>query len=170
MSNVEVLLRDRVQSLGTCGDVVRVKSGYARNYLFPRRLAVPATDENKKMLARRTQRMAAEDAAMAADLQKRVQALAAVSVETVERTDAQGHLYGSVNAARAAELLTAAGFPCEERDIRLERPIKEVGTHQVRVHLLADTYGEFTLEVKAQDAPAAPAEAPAAAEPETPAE
>lgn len=160
MSNVEVLLRDRVQNLGTCGDVVRVKSGYARNYLLPRRLAVPATEENKKMLERRTVRMAAEDAAMAADLQRRVNALAAITVETIERTDSQGHLYGSVNAARAAEMLTAAGFPCEERDIRMERPIKAVGTHAVRVHLLADSYGEFTIEVKPEAPLASEQEAP----------
>lgn len=164
MSNVEVLLRDRVQDLGTCGDVVRVKSGYARNYLFPRRLAVPATEENKKMLERRTSRMAAEDAAIAADLEKRIKALAAITVSTIERTDDQGHLYGSVNAARAAELLAAAGFPCNERDIRLDRPIKAVGTHAVRVHLLADTYGEFTLEVKPKDPPAEAV----ASEPEAP--
>ncbi len=165
MANVEVLLRDRVQNLGTCGDVVRVKSGFARNYLFPRRLAVPATEENKKMLSRRTERMAVEDAAIAADLEKRIAVLAGITVTTVERSDAQGHLYGSVNAARAAELLTAAGFSAEERDIRLERPIKTIGTHAVRVHLLGDTYGEFSLVIQAPDAPpegAAPAAAPEA--------
>jgi large subunit ribosomal protein L9 len=152
MSNVEVLLRERVQSLGTCGDVVRVKSGFARNYLYPRRLAVPATEENKRMLARRTVRMAAEDAALAADLERRQARLAELELTTVERADAHGHLYGSVNAARAAELLTAAGFPCAERDIRLERPIKNVGTHPVRVHLLRETYGEFRLLVRAEGA------------------
>ena len=117
------------------------------------RLAVPATNENKKMLVRRTERIRAEDAAMAAELEKRIAALAAITVSTVERNDAQGHLYGSVNAARAAELLAAAGFPCEERDIRLERPIKTVGTHQVRVHMHGDTHGEFTLEVKPENEP-----------------
>ena len=148
MKDVEILLRERVGTLGRCGDVVRVKSGYARNYLYPLRLAVPATEENKRQLARRAQRMAAEEAAMMADIEKKVAALSALSLETSEKADENGHLYGSVSAARAAEILTAAGYPCQERDVRLERPIKTAGSHEVPIHVHAETIASFTLVVK----------------------
>lgn len=149
MANVEVLLRERVPSLGRCGDVVKVSAGYARNFLYPRSLAVPATEENKRTLARRAKRMAAEEAAQMADIERRAAALAALVLRTVEKADEHGHLYGSVSAARAAELLTAAGYPCEERQVRLDRAIKTAGTHRVPVQVHAETFAEITLVVEA---------------------
>lgn len=149
MANVEVLLRERVGDLGRCGDVVKVAPGYARNFLFPRRLAVPATEENKRQLARRAKRMAAEEAAMQADIQKRVAALERLTLTAIEKADETGHLYGSVSAARAAEILSAAGYPCAERDVRLEKPIKTVGSHPVPIHVHAETFATFTLVVEA---------------------
>jgi large subunit ribosomal protein L9 len=147
MKDVEVLLRERVGTLGRCGDVVKVKPGYARNYLYPLRLAVPATEENKRQLARRAKRMAAEEAALMADIEKKVAALSALTLETAEKADENGHLYGSVSAARAAEILTAAGYPCGERDVRLERPIKTAGSHEVPIHVHEETFASFTLVV-----------------------
>jgi large subunit ribosomal protein L9 len=147
--NVEVLLRERVENLGRCGDVVKVAPGYARNFLYPRRLAVPATEENRRMLARRTARVAAEEAVVIAELSQKAAGIAALTLTTIEKADEHGHLYGSVSPARAAELLSAAGYPCQEKDIRLARPIKTLGTHAIPVHLHADVQAEFTLEVLA---------------------
>ena len=149
MANVEVLLRERVANLGRVGDVVKVSAGFARNYLYPRSLAVPATEENKRTLARRAKRMAAEEAALMADVERRAVALSALVLRTVEKSDEHGHLYGSVSAARAAELITDAGYPCEERQVRLDRAIKTTGTHKVPVQVHGETFAEITLVIEA---------------------
>lgn len=151
MAQVEVLLRDNVESLGRCGDVVRVSAGYARNYLLPRRIAVTATEENKRVMERRRAVLEAEEAARTADLQRRVELLTGTTVTASEKADENGHLYGSVSAARVAELLVAAGRPCEEREVRLERPIKETGSHEVVVHLHAEHQATITVVVESAE-------------------
>ncbi|MCA8981629.1 MAG: 50S ribosomal protein L9 [Planctomycetes bacterium] len=150
MKDTEVLLREHVENLGRCGDVVRVKPGFARNYLLPQRLAVTANEDNKKMVERRRVRLEAEEAAMAADIAKRVELLASVALTTVEKADENGHLYGSVTAARIAELLAAAGHAFEERDVRLEKPLKAVGSHEVEIHVHGDQSATITLEITAE--------------------
>ena len=150
MKNVEVLLRENVADLGRCGDVVTVRPGYARNYLLPMKLAVPATDDNKRLMVRRRAQLDAEEAARNQELDARVTALAALQLATVQKADENGHLYGSVNAAVVAQLLHDAGFALDEHDVRLEGPIKTVGTHSVRVHLHAERYADVSVEVRAE--------------------
>jgi large subunit ribosomal protein L9 len=151
MKTMEVLLRENLESLGRCGDVVKVRSGYARNYLLPNRLAIAATPDNKKAMERRRLRLDAEEAEHEAEIETRVLVMQAVSLETAEKADENGHLYGSVNAGRIAEMLVAEGKPVEEKDVRLDGPIKTVGTHTVRVHVHGDRFAEVTLEVTAAD-------------------
>lgn len=168
MKSVEVLLRDKVENLGHCGDVVKVAAGYARNFLLPQRLAISATEENKKMMARRRERIDIEIAARAAEVKKRVDALSGISIETTAKADEQGHLYGSVNAALIAELVSAKGFPVAEKDVRLANgPIRTVGQHQISIHVQDDQDGEVSLTVHHENPPqAAPQPEPeAAAEP-----
>jgi large subunit ribosomal protein L9 len=150
MKSLEVLLRDHVKSLGRCGDVVRVRPGFARNYLFPRKLAVEATDENKRVMVRRAQRLAVEEAETAKQISATVAALAGVVLRTRQRADEQGHLYGSVSATVVAELLAASGHPVEERNVRLDAPIKTVGTHAIRVHVHGEEFATVTIEVQAE--------------------
>ena len=151
MKTVEVLLRDRVDNLGKCGDVVTVAAGYARNYLMPKRLAVAATDENKTSMARRRARLDIEEAARAAEVQKHVTALNGLVLTTSAKADEQGHLYGSVNAARIAELVAAKGFEVTEKDVRLAAgPIKRVGDHAISVHVQDEQYAEIKLVVAAE--------------------
>ncbi len=166
---MEVLLREHVENLGRCGDVVSVAPGYARNYLMPRKLAVAATEENKKQIVRRAARMAAEEAARAEEIQAAVERLSGLVVTTICKADEGGHLYGSVNAAAVAELCTAAGTSIEEKDVRLDDgPLKTVGEHRVRVHVHADHFAAITVIVKSDSEPA---EAPAGSPSEgTPAE
>ena len=147
MKTIEVLLREHVKDLGRCGEVVRVAPGYARNYLLPQRLAVPANADNLKQIARRAVRLAAEDAVRSEELAARIEALSALRVETSEKADENGHLYGSVSAARIAELCVAAGASIEEKDVRLETPIKTVGDHKVRLHVHGDEHAEITVAV-----------------------
>ena len=92
MKNIEVLLRDYVENLGRCGDVVQVAAGYARNYLLPSKLAVPATEDNKKLMERRRVRLDAEEAAHLAEIEARVAALSSISVRTVENVDENGDI------------------------------------------------------------------------------
>jgi large subunit ribosomal protein L9 len=151
MKNVEILLRDRVEHLGHCGDVVRVAPGFARNYLFPSGLAVAATPENKRLMDRRRDRLDAEDAARAAELDAVVARLNGVTVKTSGKAEESGSLYGSVNAAKIAELLTAAGHSVEEKSVRLDAPLKTVGEHNVRVHVYADAYAEVRVQIVAEE-------------------
>jgi len=146
---MEVLLREHVANLGRCGDVVRVAPGYARNYLLPRRLAVTATEDNKKQMVRRAARLEVEEAQQAASIAGRVAQLSTLRVETSQKADEQGHLYGSVSAALVAELCTKAGTPTSEKDVRLAAPIKSVGEHKVLLHVHGDAHAEITVVVSA---------------------
>jgi large subunit ribosomal protein L9 len=149
MRDTEVLLREHVENLGRCGDVVRVKPGYARNFLLPHRLAVAANADNKKMVERRRVRLEAEEAAVAADVALRVEKLSGLALTTAEKADDNGHLYGSVTAQRVVELLAAAGHACADRDVRLEKPLKSVGVHELEIHVHGDQSATITLEITA---------------------
>ncbi|SRR5258705_7385709 len=151
-SRVEVLLRENMKNLGRCGDVVSVAPGYARNYLLPRKLAIQASDDNKKAMLRRRTRLDAEEAARAKETLARVEALAGVALRTSGRADEGGHLYGSVNAAQIVALLVAAGHAVVEKDVRLEAPLKTVGVHVVRVHVHGESFAEVKVEVVADAA------------------
>lgn len=151
MKSVEVLLRENVPSLGKCGDVVKVAAGYARNYLMPRRIAVQATDENKRVMSRRRAVLDLEEAERNAEIEARVHALSAVVVKTTEKADDTGRLYGSVSAARVAELLTAAGSATDEKAVRLDSPIKAIGDHRIKVHVHAEFFAEIRLTVDPEE-------------------
>jgi large subunit ribosomal protein L9 len=145
----QVLLSQNVASVGRCGDLVKVAPGFARNFLYPRKLAIPATDDNLKQMQRRRARLDAEDAQRSAEIDARVAALAAVSLRVQERADESGQLFGSVSAGTIARLLTEAGQRVEERDVRLEQPIKSVGEYKVQVHVHGELHAEIALAVEA---------------------
>lgn len=151
MKNVEVLLREHVENLGRCGDVVRVRPGFARNYLYPQRKAVEATQENKRLMDRRRARLDVEEAERERELEVRVAALSEVHLRTSMKADEQGHLYGSVSAGMLVTLLSRAGFEFEERDIRLDAPIKTLGSHAVPVHVAGERRAEVRLEVEREE-------------------
>jgi len=150
MKNVEVLLREDVHRLGRVGDIVKVAPGYARNFLVPRRLAVQASADNVRAMTRRRERIEAEEAARAEEFQARVDALAAISVTTVEKADEAGHLFGSVSAAAVARLVQEAGHDVQESQVRLDHPIKAVGEHKVAVHVHGALSAEITVVVEAE--------------------
>jgi large subunit ribosomal protein L9 len=152
MKTVQVLLRETVQHVGKVGDVVEVATGYARNYLVPRKLAVDATPANIELMKRRRARYDAEEVQRSAEIEARVARISAVSVTTVQKADEGGHLYGSVNAAAIAKLLGEAGHAVEERDVRLAEPIKSVGSHAVDVHVHGDRAATITVVVEAAEA------------------
>jgi large subunit ribosomal protein L9 len=139
-----------VKDLGVIGDVVRVASGYARNYLLPYSLATPATEDAKRQIVRRAARAAAERAIRAEEVAGAVALLSQLIVTTEEKADDGGNLYGSVNAAQIATLITAAGTHIEEKQVRLEAPIKQTGEHQVLIHVFGDQETHITVQVNAK--------------------
>jgi large subunit ribosomal protein L9 len=150
MKNLRLLLRENVPSLGKIGDVVRVRPGYARNYLVPRRMAVEATPENERLMERRRKRFEAEEVAREAQISARIEALGNITLSVVEKADSAGTLYGSVGAAAIAKLLAKAGVEVEEKDIRIEEPIKSVGTHEVPIHIWGEHYAGIQIVVEAE--------------------
>jgi len=149
MKNVKLLLRENVKDLGTLGDIVHVRPGYARNYLVPYGLAVEATADNVKAMERRRVRYEAEVAARDAEIEKQITVFSELQLVTREKADEKGTLYGSVSASVVARLLAEKGFPVEERDVRLEEPIKVVGTHEVPIHIHGEHYASVQLLVEA---------------------
>jgi large subunit ribosomal protein L9 len=150
MKNLQVLLRENVSSLGRIGEVVRVRSGYARNYLMPRKLAVEATPENVRLMERRRVRVEAEEQQREADMSKRIEALGNITLSVSEKADASGTLYGSVGAATIVKLLAKAGVEIDEKAVRLEEPIKSVGTHEVPIHVWGEHYAGIQIVVEAE--------------------
>jgi large subunit ribosomal protein L9 len=135
---MEVLLRKAIDKLGEAGDIVQVAKGYARNYLFPHKLATPVTDDNLRSLEaekRKAQREAERHhEALVAFARKLDSASCTV---TAQATDS-GHLFGSVSAAQIVEALAAEGFTVDEKTVHLEQPIKETGVYAVEIHLAPD--------------------------------
>ena len=144
---MEVILREDVDKLGNRGQVVKVASGYARNFLLPNRMAVAATDSNKKIVEQERQghlRREAKDQSDAADLGK---LLESVSVTIAQKAGENDQLFGSVTAKDIADSLEKQGYTIERRKIQLDEPIKTLGDHQVPVRLHRDVTTNITVHV-----------------------
>ena len=150
MKNLNVLLRENVQPLGRIGEVVRVRPGYARNYLFPRKLAIEATAENVRLMERKRVRVELEEKNREAQISARIEALGKITLSVVEKADQSGTLYGSVGPAVIVKLLARAGVEVAEKDIRLEEPIKSVGTHEIPIHVWGEHYAGIQIVVEAE--------------------
>ncbi len=142
---MELLLKQSVEHLGRVGDVVKVKNGYARNYLLPRGLAVLVTKANVAEIERARAQALAEEEARVGSLKELAQRLSGVSVTIEGRANEEGHLFGSVTATQIAAALREKGHMIEERHVRLDAPLKEIGVVDVPVHLHADV--EATVKV-----------------------
>src|SRR5437773_8693637 len=147
---MEVILREHVDNLGRRGEVVKVADGYARNYLLPRKLALLATEGNRKQIDRERAKLNMKEA----DEKKVVEAIAErlVGVEVVisrkvGETDA---LYGSVTAADIVEALTAKGFDIDKRKLQLGEPIKKIGDVKVPIKLHREVVVPITVHVVAE--------------------
>lgn len=144
---MEVILREDVQSLGKAGALVRVKPGYARNFLLPRGLAYEATEGNKKRIAAETKARdtrAAQDRAEARTVADRLSAVAV----TIQAKAGEGErLFGSVTAQDIADALERAGHPVDKRKLELPHPIKQLGEHAVPVRLHAEVQAVVRVTV-----------------------
>jgi len=144
---MEVILRDHVENLGRRGDVVKVADGYARNYLLPRKLALPATPGNLKIVERQRKIADAAEAAEKAGAEALAARLTQAECVMARRVGEHETLYGSVTAADIAEELAAKGFEIDKRKIQLAEPIKQVGEFSVAIKLHRDVVAHVPVKV-----------------------
>ena len=144
---MEIILRQAVENLGKPGDVVKVKSGYARNYLLPHGFAYEATPGNLKRIQQERDRLDAAENERRGAAQGLAEKLEQVSLTFSARVGEEGKLFGSVTAADIAQQLEAQGFRLEKRPIDLHEPIKALGVYRVPIRLHADVKPEVRVWV-----------------------
>ena len=151
MRHVKLILRESVPSLGEAGDLVNVKTGYARNYLIPRGKAIVATESNVKHLEHQKRVVAEKVSKELKEVGALRDRLRQVTLEVTAQAGEEGRLFGSVTAANVAELLAAQGFEIDRRRIELAEPIKALGEHRVSVKLHRDVVAEVRVRVTAAE-------------------
>lgn len=144
---MKVILEKDVKSLGKKGEVKEVAEGYARNYLFPRGLAVEATGGQLKQLQQRQQRKADQQAKVLAEAEQRAAKIAGMEVEISMRVGENGRLFGSVTSGDLAAALQKKGVKVDKRKIELAEPIKNLGTYPLRIKLHPEVEANLTLKV-----------------------
>ena len=144
---MEVILRDHVDHVGRRGDVVKVADGYARNYLLPRKLALPATDANKRWIARERKISEAREAEERVAAEALADRLVALDVTIARKVGDQDQLYGSVTNADIAEVLAGKGFEVDRRKILLPDPLRALGESMVPVKLHRDVTAQLKVTI-----------------------
>jgi large subunit ribosomal protein L9 len=149
---MEVILLDKVENLGGIGDKVKVKPGYARNYLLPQGKAARATAENVAEFEARRAELEAKAAAVIADAKARAEKIEGLALTIRAKAGSEGKLFGSVGPVDIAEAAEAAGVTIERSEIRLaEGPLRAVGEHEVEVHLHSEVSVPIKVTVEAEE-------------------
>lgn len=144
---MEVILRDHVDNLGKRGDIVKVAAGYARNYLLPRNLALPATDANKERIARERKIVEARESEERVAAEAVADRLVALDLQIVRKVGDNDTMYGSVTNNDIADLLKEKGFDIDRRKILLPDAIRTIGETLVPVKLHRDVTAQLKLNV-----------------------
>jgi len=144
---MEIILREDVQHLGKAGEVVKVKDGYARNYLLPKGLAYLATEANKRKITYEAERIARQRAAEKAAAESEATRLAGVQLTFLMKVGEEDKLYGSVTASDIQRKLEEAGIHVDKRKIELAEPIRELGEFRVALKVHPDVRPEITVTV-----------------------
>ncbi|HEX9610908.1 MAG TPA: 50S ribosomal protein L9 [Gemmatimonadales bacterium] len=144
---MEIILREDVQHLGKTGEVVKVKDGYARNYLLPKGLAYPATEANKKRIAYEAQRLATQRAAEKAAAETEATRLAGVQLTFSAKVGEEDKLYGSVTAGDIQRKLDELGIHVDKRKVDLPEPIRALGEFRVAIKIHPDVRPEILVTV-----------------------
>ena len=132
---MEVILLERVEKLGGIGDVVKVKNGFARNYLLPNKKALRANDANKKVFEANRAKIESDNAERRTEAEKAAKGVDGKTVKLIRQASNTGQLYGSVSARDIVEALEAEGAKVTKSQVVLDRPIKNIGVHDVKVAL-----------------------------------
>jgi large subunit ribosomal protein L9 len=141
---MEVILLERIEKLGAIGDVVKVKNGYARNFLLPNGKALRANESNRKVFEANRERIETQNAERRQAAEKDSKKIDGVTVQLIRQASNTGQLYGSVSARDLAELLEAEGHKVSKNQIVLDRPIKAIGMQTVRIAL----HPEVSVSIK----------------------
>ena len=147
---MEVILREHVDNLGRRGEIVKVAEGYARNYLLPRKLALLATDGNKKQIEREKVKFDAKELEETGVAKAVAERLATVEIEIARKVGETETLFGSVTSADIADVLAAQGFDIDRRKVQLAEPIKKLGDFDVPVKLHREVTAHIKLRVVAE--------------------
>ena len=142
---MDIILLERIENLGTIGDVVSVKDGYARNYLLPQKKALRANESNKQVFEANRDRLEKENAERRSDAEKAGEKVDGAEVVLIRASSNSGQLYGSVNVRDIAQALVEQGYDVDKRQVVMGHPIKSIGMHDVTVQL----HPEVRVMVKA---------------------
>ncbi len=149
---MQVILLEKIDNVGTLGDLVNVKAGFARNFLLPQGKAEMATPANIEAFETRRAELEAIQKKALADAQSRAAKLEGLSVTVTSRSGAEGKLFGSVGTEEIRQAISASGTEVEKKEIRLpEGPLRIVGEHPVTVHLHTDVDVEVTINVVGEE-------------------
>jgi large subunit ribosomal protein L9 len=144
---MDVILREHVDNLGRRGEIVKVAEGYARNFLLPRKLALPVTDANKKQIERERVKAETRDAAERQDAEALAARVSGVEIAIARRVGENDTLYGSVTAADITEALANQGVQVDRRKVQLAEPIKQLGEFAVPVKIHRDVTAQVKVRV-----------------------
>ena len=164
MATTNVLLREDVDDLGARGEIVKVKAGYARNYLLPRKLAVKATASNVKQIEQERAALLKKEAKERGSAESQAEQLRQITLSFTRRVGEHGALYGSVTSMDIAEALRERGYEVDRRRINLREPIKETGEFKVPVRLHREVSIELPVSVTGEGVQASAEATPQTAE------
>jgi large subunit ribosomal protein L9 len=148
---MNIILTESVEGLGTIGDVIKVKPGYARNYLVPRGFAIEANPRNVNELAHQKRQLERKVQKLTQEAQVLKQRLEAVTCLFSQRAGEEGKLFGSVTSMDIHEKIVAAGIEIDRKKIQLEEPIKTLGDHDVTIKLQAGVTATIKVSVSAAE-------------------
>lgn len=148
---MEIILKQDVQNLGQKDDIIKVKDGYARNFLIPQGLATPATESAKKVLAENTKQRAHKESKIKAEAQAIAEKIKNISLKIGAKTSTTGKIFGSVNTIMIAEALNDKGYEVDRKNIIIdEEHIKEVGNYKAKIKLHKEVVVEIEFEIVAE--------------------
>ena len=144
---MEVILLERIEKLGTIGDVVKVKNGYARNFLLPNGKALRANDTNRKVFEANREKIEATNAERRTGAEAEAKKVDGARIQLIRQASNTGQLYGSVSARDLSEALEAAGYKVARNQIVLDKPIKAIGIQDVKIALHPEVSVTITINI-----------------------
>jgi len=144
---MQIILLERVENLGQMGEEVKVRPGYARNFLLPQKKALRATDANRKVFAERRAQLEADNLAKKGEAETVAKKMEGLMVSMVRAASESGQLYGSVTARDVADAVGAAGYTIGRSQVRIDKPLKVLGLEPLRVQLHPEVSVEITVNI-----------------------
>ena len=148
---MEVILLERIEKIGKLGDVVKVKDGYARNYLLPQKKALRANKENIKIYEKQKKVYEEKNADLLKEAQSKAKTVDNLSISLIKQASDSGQLYGSVTAREISDTIKSLGHDIQTKQIQLKKAIKEIGTHKVKVIIHPEVITSVTVKVARSD-------------------